>query len=252
MRRSLVVANWKANGSLATNDDWVSEYSSFLEVPAELVICAPSVYLLELKTRLLTSAVSISVGAQNCSQFTDGPYTGEVTARMLCDLDIPWVIIGHSERRQLCGETNEIVAQKALRAIEFGLRPIICVGETLEQRQAGETMDVVGAQLEAVLNTIGAKNLCDGALAYEPIWAIGTGQTATPEQAQEVHKFLRDSVELHDSEIAQSLRIIYGGSVKPSNAAGLFKCPDIDGALVGGASLKAEEFYAIAQTEMFA
>ena len=163
------------------------------------------------------------------------------------DVKCPWVIVGHSERRQYHGETNEIVAAKAKIAIEHGLRPIVCVGETLEERESGRTSDVVIGQLNAVLDAIGPEALVTGAVAYEPVWAIGTGKTATPQQAQLVHAELRDSVESRDSQAASALRIIYGGSVKPSNAAELFACNDIDGGLVGGASLKAADFYAIAQ-----
>ncbi len=247
MRRCLVVANWKMNSSNQAKQVWAETFTSFLELPAEMVVCAPYVYLADLATRLLASAINMNVGAQDCSRFKEGAYTGEVGASMIADIGVPWVIIGHSERRQLFGDTNEIVAEKAVRAIEAGLRPIICVGESLEQRQAGETQKVIGEQLQAVLKAIGAQNLSNGALAYEPIWAIGTGNTATPGQAQEVHKFLRNSVKSLNPEAAENLRILYGGSVKPSNAAELFDCPDIDGGLVGGASLNVSDFYAIAQ-----
>ena len=193
------------------------------------------------------SALDINVGAQDCSVHESGAFTGEVSAGMLADVKCPWVIVGHSERRQYHGETNEIVAAKAKIAIEHGLRPIVCVGETLEERESGRTSDVVIGQLNAVLDAIGPETLVTGAVAYEPVWAIGTGKTATPQQAQLVHAELRDSVESRDSQAASALRIIYGGSVKPSNAAELFACNDIDGGLVGGASLKAADFYAIAQ-----
>lgn len=220
---------------------------NFSPVNTELAVCPPFVYIRYLQQKFLTSALDINVGAQDCSVHESGAFTGEVSAGMLADVKCPWVIVGHSERRQYHGETNEIVAAKAKIAIEHGLRPIVCVGETLEERESGRTSDVVIGQLNAVLDVIGPEALVTGAVAYEPIWAIGTGKTATPQQAQLVHAELRDSVESRDSQAASALRIIYGGSVKPSNAAELFACNDIDGGLVGGASLKAADFYAIAQ-----
>ena len=247
MRRSLVVGNWKMNGTLESCREWVQAFTTFSPLDTELVICPPFVYLNGLKQAFLTSALDINVGAQDCSVHEDGAYTGEVSAAMLRDIGSPWVILGHSERRQLHDETNEEVAQKAAMAIRYGLRPIICVGETLEQRESGATTDVVLGQLNAVLDVIGAEGLASGALAYEPVWAIGTGKTATPQQAEVVHAALRDSVESRDSRVAQELRILYGGSVKPANAQELFACNDIDGGLIGGASLKAGDFYAIAQ-----
>lgn len=247
MRRSLVVANWKMNGSYESIDEWIQTYTTFSPVNTETAVCPPFVYIAYLQQKFLTNALDINVGAQDCSAFESGAYTGEVSAAMLADIKCPWVIVGHSERRQYHGETNEIVAQKAKIALEHGLRPIVCVGETLEERESGRTSEVVLGQLNAVLDVIGARSLLNGALAYEPVWAIGTGKTATPQQAQLVHAELRDSVESRDSLVASELRIIYGGSVKPSNAAALFACNDIDGGLVGGASLKAADFYEIAQ-----
>lgn len=255
MRRNLVVANWKMNGSVEANRLWAQEFSAYPPVEAELVVCPPFPYILSLQEQFLAAAVGINCGAQNCSEHESGAYTGEVSAQMLADVQAGWVILGHSERRLYHGETNEIVALKAKKAIEYGLRPIVCVGETLEQRENGETADVVLTQLNAVLDAIGAENLARGALAYEPVWAIGTGKTATPQQAEVVHAALRDSVESRDSRAASELRILYGGSVKPANAPELFACHDIDGGLIGGAALKAGEFYAIAQaasaTELF-
>lgn len=247
MRRSLIVANWKMNGSIAANTAWVEEFSQFTPVSSELVVCAPFVYIRALQSKFLTSALEINVGAQDCSMHNDGAFTGEVSASMLSDIGCPWVIVGHSERRTLHHETNEVVAQKAAKALAAGVKPIVCVGETLEQREAGLTSDVVLTQLNAVLDVIGAEGLAKGALAYEPIWAIGTGKTATPQQAEVVHACLRDGVESRSSSAAATLRILYGGSVKPNNAAELFACNDIDGGLIGGASLKASDFYAIAQ-----
>lgn len=247
MRKSLVVGNWKMNGSQEGIEEWVQTYTTFEPVSVELALCPPFVYLSYLRQRLLTSALDINVGAQDCSEHASGAYTGEVSAAMLKDIGCPWVIVGHSERRLYHGETNDTVARKAKIALENGLRPIVCVGETLEERESGKTSEVVLAQLNAVLDVIGAEGLAQGALAYEPVWAIGTGKTATPQQAQLVHAELRDSVESRDYRAASELRILYGGSVKPSNAAALFACNDIDGGLVGGASLKASDFYAIAQ-----
>lgn len=247
MRKSLVVANWKMNGSLADTHTWVKEFSEMPEVSAEVAVCAPFVYLPALAGDVREKGVKLGIGAENCASFTKGAYTGEVSAAMLSDIGCEWVILGHSERRSLFGENNEQVAEKARLALESGLRPIICVGETLEEQESGRTVEVVKEQLEAVLKVVGAKSLAErGAIAYEPVWAIGTGKTATPQQAELVHAVLRDSVESYDSAAGQSVRILYGGSVKPSNAADLFACNDIDGGLIGGASLKAGEFHAIA------
>ena len=231
MRRSLVIANWKMNGSADFIDQWTNVFTTFSPVSTELAVCPPFVYIRYLQQKFLTSALDINVGAQDCSVHESGAFTGEVSAGMLADVKCPWVIVGHSERRQYHGESNEIVAAKAKIAIEHGLRPIVCVGETLEERESGRTSDVVIGQLNAVLDAVGPEALVTGAVAYEPVWAIGTGKTATPQQAQLVHAELRDSVESRDSQAASALRIIYGGSVKPSNAAELFACNDIDGAL---------------------
>lgn len=247
MRKSLVVANWKMNGSQESIERWVETFTTFEPVSVELAVCPPFVYLPFMRQRLLTAALDINIGAQDCSEHESGAFTGEVSASMLKDIGCPWVIVGHSERRLYHGESNDVVARKAKLALDCGLRPIVCVGETLEERESGKTSEVVLAQLNAVLDVIGAEGLLTGALAYEPVWAIGTGKTATPQQAQLVHAELRDSVESRDYRAAAELRILYGGSVKPSNAAALFACNDIDGGLVGGASLKAADFYAIAQ-----
>ena len=184
MRRSLVIANWKMNGSVDFIDQWTNVFTTFSPVNTELAVCPPFVYIRYLQQKFLTSALDINVGAQDCSVHESGAFTGEVSAGMLADVKCPWVIVGHSERRQYHGETNEIVAAKAKIAIEHGLRPIVCVGETLEERESGRTSDVVIGQLNAVLDVIGPEALVTGAVAYEPIWAIGTGKTATPQQAQ--------------------------------------------------------------------
>ncbi len=241
-RRSLVAANWKMNGSRAANDIWLTEFAAQRTALAcDVVVCAPHVHLEQLRHALSPE----ETGAQDVSAHLPGAYTGDIAAEMLRDAGCGWVLVGHSERRQWHSETDALVAQKAERALQAGLRPIVCIGETLQQREAGQTHTVLGAQLAAVLQRIGAEKLASGALAYEPVWAIGTGRTATPEQAQEVHAALRAQVGGDDATAARTLRILYGGSVKPANAAELFAQPDIDGGLIGGASLVARDFLAI-------
>lgn len=241
-RRSLVAANWKMNGALAVNEQWTSAFvAQAPTVPCDVVVCPPHVYL----CTLVRAIAPAELGAQDLSEHTAGAYTGDVSGEMLADVGCRWVIVGHSERRQLHAETDAVVAAKAARALESGLRPIVCIGETLAEREAGRTHAVVQAQLAAVIDRIGADGLARGALAYEPVWAIGTGRNATAQQAQEVHAALRAQVAKHDGEAAAALRILYGGSVKPANAAELFSQPDIDGGLIGGASLAAADFLAI-------
>jgi triosephosphate isomerase len=241
-RRPLVAANWKMNGSLAANEDWATTFvPKAAGLRCDVVVCAPFVYLCTLGRSLAPA----ELGAQDVSERTAGAFTGEVSAEMLADVGCRWVIVGHSERRQLHGETSGMVAAKAARALAAGLRPIVCVGETLEEREAGRTMEVVGAQLAAALDVIGPAGLLRGALAYEPVWAIGTGRNATPAQAQEVHAALRAQVAKKDASAGAALRILYGGSVKPANAAELFMQQDIDGGLIGGAALNATDFLAI-------
>jgi triosephosphate isomerase len=239
-RAKLVAANWKMNGSRAANEAWLAE---FAREPAgcEAVVCAPFVYLPQV---LAGVAHGVTAGAQDLSQHSPGAYTGETAGEMLVDLGVRWVIVGHSERRAMCGETDGMVAAKARRALDLGLRPIVCVGETLAEREAGQTMPVVQRQIAAVLGACKVAELVGGAIAYEPVWAIGTGRTATPEQAQEVHRGIRTQLARAGSSAA-ALRILYGGSVKPANAGELFAQPDIDGGLIGGASLNARDFRAI-------
>ena len=240
MRRPLVVGNWKMNGSRLDNKALIETLLSLVnDSAAEMAICAPFVYLDQLSQLLDSSPVSM--GAQDVSVHLDGAYTGEVSASMLIDMQCEYVIVGHSERRQYHHESSLLVAQKTLSALQAGLTPIVCVGETLEQREAGNTLDVIGEQLVAVKNVIG-EQLGKVVVAYEPVWAIGTGLTATPEQAQEVHAFIRDQLGAHADNVA----LLYGGSVKAGNAASLFAQKDIDGALVGGASLVADDFVGIA------
>lgn len=241
-RRALVAANWKMNGSGAANEAWLSEFAPRKGgLACDFVVCAPYVYLEQLSEQLSRG----EIGAQDVSAQEPGAYTGDVAAEMLKDAGCDWVIVGHSERRQWHGETDEVVAAKAERALEAGLRPIVCIGETLQQRDAAQTLAVLSSQLAAVLERIGAEGLTIGALAYEPVWAIGTGRTATPEQAQEAHAALRAQVGKSHAMGAKALRIVYGGSVKPGNARELFAQPDIDGGLIGGASLVAADFLAI-------
>ena len=211
---------------------------------ASMLLCPPPVYL-QTVARCL-AGVPIHLGAQNLAAFADaGAYTGEVSGRMLKDLGCDFVIVGHSERRALFGEDDDTVAAKFSAAQAQGLTPILCVGELLEDRQAGRTEEVVGRQMESVLSAVGVKAFADAVVAYEPVWAIGTGHTATPQQAQEVHGFIRGLIAGQDDIIAAELRILYGGSVKGSNARELLAMDDIDGGLVGGASLDAQDFLAI-------
>jgi triosephosphate isomerase len=242
LRRPLVAANWKMNGSRAANAAWVEAFRG-VAAPCDVVVAAPAVYLGELAAAL--AGTRVECAAQNVNEHQAGAYTGEVSAEMLLDVGCRWVIVGHSERRQLYGETDATVASKVARAVSTGLRPIVCVGETLEEREAQRTFQVIQEQLAAVLDVLSVDELAQGALAYEPVWAIGTGRTATPEQAQEVHAALRAQLAERDAGAAMALRILYGGSVKPANAADLFARPDIDGGLIGGASLIATDFAAI-------
>jgi triosephosphate isomerase len=242
VRRKLVAANWKMNGTSASNAQWMATWRS-ASAPCDAVVCAPFVYLAQVGAGL--AGTGAQLGAQNLSEQAPGAFTGEVAGEMLLDVGCRWVIVGHSERRALYGETNERVARKAARAIALGLKPIACVGETLEERDAGRTLEVVAAQVDALLALCSVQQLAGGALAYEPVWAIGTGRTATPDQAQQVHAAIRAQLARTDAAAAGQTRILYGGSVKPSNAGELFAQPDIDGGLIGGASLVAADFTAI-------
>ncbi len=244
MRRKLVAGNWKMHGGLAENETLLSGILAGVgEATAGVAVCVPFPYLAQAQARLAGSAVAW--GAQNLSQHAKGAYTGEVSAAMLKDFGCAYVIVGHSERRALYGESDAVVAEKFAAAQAAGLTPILCVGETLEEREGGITEQVVGRQLDAVIAKCGVSALAKAVLAYEPVWAIGTGKTATPEQAQAVHAFIRARVRTLDAGVAEGLIIQYGGSMKPGNAAELLSQPDIDGGLIGGASLSAEEFLAI-------
>lgn len=247
-RKTFVVANWKMNGSYKANAEWLQQALPALRTTraaCDTAVCAPNVYLPQMIEGLSTSTTM--VGAQNCSEHDQGAFTGEVSAQMLADIGCDLVILGHSERRTLFGETDSMVADKVKRAFENDIMPIVCVGETLSEREEGRTIEVVSRQLKAVLDTAGIAPFVGGALAYEPVWAIGTGKSASPEDAQAVHAALRDVLAQVDAQAAAAVRILYGGSVKANNAKALFAQKDIDGALVGGASLKAQDFLAICE-----
>ena len=243
MRNRLVVANWKMNGSLKANAEWAKAFFSLGDSGCDTAVCAPHAYLLQMAALLKDSTVAL--GAEDVSEYAVGAYTGEVSAAMLSDIGCRYVIVGHSERRALFGDTDERVALKTKAALAAGLSPIVCVGETLKERESSQTLRVVAGQMAAVIREVGAENFARCTLAYEPVWAIGTGKSATPEIAQQVHAALRTELALHSAELAQKVRILYGGSVKPNNADALFAMPDIDGGLIGGAALKAEDFHAI-------
>jgi triosephosphate isomerase len=248
MRSRLVAGNWKMNGTRAELVPLVEALKAGLDPApgAEMVVCPPFIYV-PLVAELL-AGTPIALGAQDLCEETAGAYTGEVSGSMLRDYDCRYVIVGHSERRHLYREDDARVARKFSRAQESGLTPILCLGETLAERESGATEGVVERQLDAVLKTSGASALRHAVIAYEPVWAIGTGRNATPAQAQEVHAFIRGQIALRDRDTAAALRILYGGSVKGANAEALFGMPDIDGGLIGGASLNAAEFLAICRT----
>lgn len=245
-RRKLVAGNWKMNGNLSTNAALLSQLVASSPVSAEVAICVPFPYLAQAQLALVGGVVGsqIALGAQDVSEYVVGAYTGEVSAQMLQDFGCRYAIVGHSERRALFAEDSETVARKAQAVLAAGLIPIVCVGETLAEREAGQALDVIAAQLQPVATLLGDQ-LVRVVLAYEPVWAIGTGKTATPEQAQEVHAFIRAWLNKVQPAAASAVRILYGGSVKANNAATLFAQPDIDGGLIGGAALVAEDFAAI-------
>lgn len=247
MRDFLVAGNWKMNGSTASSKELVAGIVAGAPQSdsAKLLICPPFPYLAAVARQISGSRVLL--GAQNVSEHESGAFTGEVAPAMLRDIGCEYVIVGHSERRALYGETSFAVAAKFKAALDAGLKPILCVGETLEQRESGGTESVVEVQLGAVIDKVGIAGFKSAVVAYEPVWAIGTGVTASPEQAQDVHRHIRGVMAGHDAEVAESIQILYGGSMKGENAAGLLAMPDIDGGLIGGASLKAGDFLAIAE-----
>jgi len=245
MRQPLVAGNWKMNGSTDSVTALVDGLKAGIgDVrTAEMAVCPPYVYIPRVAAELAGSAISI--GAQDVSDQQAGAYTGEVAADMLTDIGCKYVIVGHSERRNLYGESDGFTATKFAAARKAGLVPILCVGELLEEREQGVTEQVVGRQLDAVIGLEGVGAFGSAVIAYEPVWAIGTGKTATPDQAQEVHAFIRGKLAVLDPAIAGKVQILYGGSMNPGNAAELLAMPDIDGGLIGGASLKPADFLAI-------
>lgn len=244
-RRPLVAGNWKLNGSLSANGALVRAIAAGLgDVPGvDVLVCPPFVYLPTVAD--IVRGTSLQLGAQDVAAEASGAFTGEVSAAMLRDVGCQFVIVGHSERRALYGETDELTARKVAASLQAGLRPILCVGETLAERDAGQAGVVVRRQLAAVLECVPPAAFARALVAYEPVWAIGTGRTATPQQAQEIHALIRATVAERDATMAGALAILYGGSVKASNAKELFAMPDIDGGLIGGASLNAPEFLTI-------
>lgn len=242
MRQPLVAGNWKLNGSKEQTKTLIDGILAGIGsvTKAEVAVCPPYLYLPQTAEWLKGSAVAW--GGQNCSQHDSGAYTGEIAAPMLKEFGCKYVILGHSERRAIFGETDEQIVQKFAAVKKAGMIPILCVGELLEEREGGKTQQVIAKQIDAVLNVVGASGFKDAVIAYEPVWAIGTGVTATPDQAQEVHAFIRGRLAEKDSSVAEGIQILYGGSVKPDNAAELFSQIDIDGGLIGGASLEAQGF----------
>jgi triosephosphate isomerase len=245
MRAKAVVGNWKLNASLAGNETLLK--AMLREIPRDnpvaCAVCVPSPYLAQV--RALLEGSGIGWGGQDVSRFVQGAYTGEVSGPMLVEFGCRYVIVGHSERRTLFCETDDIAAEKYVAARKAGLTPVFCVGETLEERERGQTHAVLARQVDALIRHFGTAGLDRGFIAYEPVWAIGTGKTATAAQADEAHAFIRGRVGAKDRDVAARLPILYGGSVKAANAAELFAMPNVDGGLVGGASLVAEEFLAI-------
>jgi triosephosphate isomerase (TIM) len=244
MRKKLVIGNWKMHGSRPANAELLAALLAARPFAADVGVCVPAIYLSETAAALAGS--DIRWGAQDVSAHPQGAYTGELSAAMLAECGCRYTLVGHSERRAMHAENDELVAAKAQAALARGVTPVVCVGETLAERDTGQTESVVKRQLSAVIHTL-AHCAAEMVVAYEPVWAIGTGRTATPEQAQAVHAVLRAQLQAATGRAAQ-MRILYGGSVKPDNAAALFSQPDIDGGLIGGASLKAADFIAICRS----
>ncbi|MCP4390756.1 MAG: triose-phosphate isomerase [Gammaproteobacteria bacterium] len=246
MRSSLIAGNWKMNGSLQSVIELVEGIKSGSAGKAELAVCPPSIYLMKVGGML--AGTDIALGSQNVCDQEKGAFTGELSAAMLLESGCSYAIVGHSERRALYLESDQLVAARFAMALSAGLTPIFCIGETLQEREQDVTEAVVARQIDAVIEVSGIAGIGQAVIAYEPVWAIGTGKVATPEQAQAVHAFIRDKLAQADAGIAQQLRILYGGSMNPSNAAELLSQADIDGGLIGGAALKADDFLAIAQS----
>ena len=247
MRRSLVIGNWKMNGTLASAQLLAKGIIAGLgSADADIAVCVPYIYLPAINE--LVKDTALGLGSQNIADKASGAYTGEISASMLKEFNTQYALVGHSERRSYYGDTDASVAARYVQAQEQGIIPVLCVGETLEQREQDQTFAVINEQLDAVINLAGIASLSKAVIAYEPVWAIGTGKTATDEQAQEVHQYIRQYIAAKDQAIADKVQILYGGSAKPDNAKGLFAQPDIDGGLIGGASLEAESFLKIFQS----
>ena len=245
MARKLIVGNWKMNGSLAMNAELLEGIKAGLAgVDCDLAVCVPFPYLAQCQHAL--EGTGIALGAEDVSAHAVGAYTGQVSTRMLLDFDCKYAIVGHSERREYCNESDELVANKVQRALAGGLTPIVCVGESLKEKDAGQTEAVVSRQINTVLSVLEEREVCDIVVAYEPVWAIGTGKTPTPEMVKDVHVLMRELMIRKNPEAAERVRILYGGSMKPSNAEEFLKMRDIDGGLIGGAALKASDFLKIA------
>ncbi len=244
MRQPLIMGNWKMNGSRQEGQQLAKALADGLgNVQQGVALCVPFVYLSDIRAVLGDSP--IAVGAQNVADQASGAYTGEVSAAMLADCGCKYALVGHSERRSYYGDTNQSVANRFGQALKQNVVPVLCVGETLEERDQNKTFAVIDEQLDAVIDATGIEAFANAVIAYEPVWAIGTGKTATDEQAQEVHQYIRKQIAKRDQAIADKLQILYGGSVKADNAKALFAMPDIDGGLVGGASLDAKGFLQI-------
>ncbi len=244
-RRPLVVGNWKMNGTRASSQQLLADILAGLpaDCRADVGICPPALFIPEIAAAL--SGKTVRLGAQNVADQDAGAYTGEISAPMLREFNCSLAIVGHSERRAIYGETDALVAARYAKAIAHGVTPILCVGETLEEREANATFAVIDQQMNAVLELCGIESLRQAVIAYEPVWAIGTGRTASTEQAQEVHAYIRAQLAAQNAEVAAGVQILYGGSVKADNAAALFGQADVDGGLIGGASLDAQSFLAI-------
>lgn len=248
MRRTLIAGNWKMNGSLESITELMQGIKAGIgEVTnADMAVCPPAVYLLRVGG--LIDKDNIGLGSQNICDQAGGAYTGELAPSMLKEAGCQYAIIGHSERRSLYGESDELIAARFAMAVKSGITPILCIGETLQERESGVTEDVVSRQLDAVIDTQGVEALAQCVIAYEPVWAIGTGKTATPEQAQAVHAYIRNKLAAFNTDVAEKVQILYGGSMNAANAQELLSQPDIDGGLIGGASLKAADFLAIGKS----
>ena len=248
MRRTLIAGNWKMNGSSSSIETLINGLKDGLSevTNADMAVCPPSIYLPLVKD--LIGDAAIALGSQNVCDQESGAFTGEIAPSMLKEFNCQYALVGHSERRSLYSESDELVASRFAMARNSGLTPVLCIGETLEEREAGITEQVVSRQLDAVIVAQGIKAIADSVIAYEPVWAIGTGKTASPEQAQEVHAYIRNKLSALDAAVAEKVQILYGGSMNAANAKELLSQPDIDGGLIGGASLKPADFLAIGKS----